>query len=55
MRSRFPEAGLAWHVIEGFVDVFFELPSLQGAGEQGEGARRFLFRVESGGAVFGFP
>jgi len=52
--GRFPGAGVAWHVIEGAIDVFFELPSAQGAGAQGDGARRFLFRVESGGAVFGF-
>jgi len=48
LNSRFPGPGLAWHVIQGAVDVFFELRSAQG-----EGARRYLFRVESGSAVFG--
>jgi len=47
--NTFPGAGQAWRVESGSVDVFYELPS-----EHGEGARRFLFRVESGGAVFGF-
>jgi NHLM bacteriocin system ABC transporter ATP-binding protein len=48
--ATFPVTGRAWRIETGCVDVFFELPSARG-----EGARRFLFRIEAGEAIFGFP